>query len=72
MTVHRIHDRVHVELAEEPAKGYLLGRRQLLIANEDHSIVEETLPAWLVLGVPGALLAWTYRPGKREPIFRKH
>ena len=30
-----------------------------------------TLPAWLVLGVPGALLAWTYRPGKPRPMFRK-
>ena len=30
-----------------------------------------TLPAWLVLGVPGALLVWTYRPGQREPMFRK-
>ena len=30
-----------------------------------------TLPAWLVLGAPGALIAWTYRPGKHRPMFRK-
>ena len=30
-----------------------------------------TLPVWLVLGLPGALLVWTYRQVKRRPMFRK-
>ena len=30
-----------------------------------------SLPLWLVLGAPGALLAWNYRPRKRRPLFRK-
>jgi hypothetical protein len=30
-----------------------------------------TLPAWLVLGLPGALLAWTCHRTKRRPMFHK-
>ena len=31
-----------------------------------------TLPAWLVLGLPGALVVWACRRKKRRPMFRNH